>query len=96
MIEIILSLTPNLPRLTPNPTPLGDVATDDPRNSITKKAMDTAFIDFGVGIGITDIISNPTGTAHTIFTNLDHGLNRITSVSIMFQWSMDMVMERVL
>ena len=44
------------------PTPLGDVATDDPRNSITKKAMDTAFIDFGVGIGITDIVSNPTGT----------------------------------
>ena len=64
------------------PTPLGDVATDDPRNSITKKAMDTAFLDFGVGVGITDIISNPTGTAHTIFTNIDHGLNRIASVSI--------------
>ena len=64
------------------PTPLGDVATDDPRNSITKKAMDTAFFDFGVGVGITDIISNPTGTAHTIFTNIDHGLNRIATVSI--------------
>ena len=64
------------------PSPLGDVVTDDPRNSITRKAIDTAFHDFGVGVGITDIISNPTGTAHTIFTDIDHGLNRIAVVSI--------------
>ena len=64
------------------PTPLGDVVVDDPRNSITKKAIDTAFYDFGVGVGITDIISNPTGTAHTIFTDIDHGLNRVSVVSI--------------
>ena len=44
--------------------------------------MDTAFFDFGIGIGITDIVSNPTGTAHTIFTEFDHGLNRIATVSI--------------
>ena len=49
---------------------------------LLKKAIDTAFFDFGVGIGITDIVSNPTGTAHTIFTNIDHGLNRIATVSI--------------
>jgi hypothetical protein len=64
------------------PSPLGDVDIDDPRNSITKKAIDTAFYDFGIGIGITDIISNPTGTAHTIFTEIDHGLNRATVVSV--------------
>ena len=63
MIETILSLTPNLLKTYSKPTPLGDVSTDDPRNSITKRIMDTAFLDFGVGVGITDIISNPTGTA---------------------------------
>ena len=64
------------------PTPLGEVVVDDPRNSITKKAIDTAMYDFGVGVGVTDIISNPTGTAHTIFTQHDHGLNRVTVVSV--------------
>ena len=64
------------------PTPLGDVDTDDPRNSITKKAIETAYLDFGVGVGITDIVSNPTGTAHTIFTNVDHKLNRAAVVSV--------------
>ena len=64
------------------PTPLGEVVVDDPRNSITKKAIDTAMYDFGVGVGITDIISNPTGTSHTIFTQHDHGLNRVAVVSV--------------
>ena len=63
-------------------TPVGEVVVDDPRNSITKKVVDDAFYDFGVGVGITDIVSNPTGTAHTIFTDVDHGLNRITVVSV--------------
>ena len=64
------------------PTPLGEVVVDDPRNSITKKTIDTALLDFGVGLGVTDIISNPTGTAHTIFTQHDHGLNRTAVVSV--------------
>ena len=55
---------------------------DDPRNSITRHAIDQAFFDFGVGVGVTDIISNPTGTAHTIFTQYDHGFNRIAVVSV--------------
>ena len=36
----------------------------------------------GLGLGITDIQSNSAGTAHTIFTKIDHGLNRVTQVSI--------------
>ena len=45
------------------------------------------FIDFGVGIGITDIVSNATSKySYTIFTNLDHGLNRIASVIIYSWW----------
>ena len=64
------------------PTPIGDVVLDDPRNSITRHAIDQTFFDFGIGVGVTDIISNPTGTAHTIFTNIDHGLNRIAVVSV--------------
>jgi hypothetical protein len=35
-----------------------------------------------LGIGITDIISNSVGTAHTIYTSIDHGLNRVTKVGI--------------
>jgi hypothetical protein len=61
---------------------LGSVVIDEPRNSITKQAVDKSYADFGIGVGITDIVSNVAGTAHTIFTRHDHGLNPITSVSI--------------
>ena len=33
-----------------------------------------------IGVGLTDIVST-TGTAHTIHTSIDHGLNRIVSIS---------------
>ena len=36
--------------------------------------------DYSIGVGLTDIIST-TGTAHTIHTSIDHGLNRIVSIS---------------
>jgi hypothetical protein len=61
---------------------LGAVVIDEPRNSVTKQAIDRAYVDFGIGVGITDIVSTAAGTAHTLFTSYDHGLNRITSVSI--------------
>ena len=37
--------------------------------------------DTDIGVNISNIISQ-TGTAHTIHTDIDHGLNRITQVSI--------------
>ena len=63
-------------------TPVGQVVIDDPKHSITKETINKNLDDNSVGFGITNIISNVAGTAHTIYTNIDHSLNRITSVSI--------------
>jgi hypothetical protein len=63
-------------------TPIGQVVIDDPKHSITKETVNKTLDDINVGFGITNIISNVAGTSHTIFTSIDHGLNRITSVSI--------------
>ena len=73
---------PDASKTYAKPTPLGEVVVDDPRNSITKQTINSAFYDFGIGVGITDIISNPTGISHTIFTDIDHGLNRSAVVSV--------------
>ena len=64
------------------PDLLGQVVVDEHRNSITKKAIERVYRDFGIGVGITDIVSTAAGTAHTIYTSHDHGLNAITSLSI--------------
>jgi len=62
--------------------PLGQVVVDEVKNSITRETTNKYYEDFGIGIGITDIISNSAGTAHTIYTDHDCGLNPVTSVSI--------------
>jgi hypothetical protein len=59
------------------PQNIGEVVVNDPQNSITKETLE-AFV---VGFGITDIRSS-SGTAHTIYTAIDHGLSGITTVSI--------------
>jgi hypothetical protein len=61
---------------------VGEVVVDDVRNSITRETISRFLSDNLIGIGITDIVSSSTGIAHTVFTNIDHGLNRITRVSI--------------
>jgi hypothetical protein len=63
-------------------TPIGQVVIDDPKHSVTKETVNKNLDDINVGFGITNIISNVAGTAHTVHTNIDHGLNRIISVSI--------------
>jgi len=60
---------------------IGLVETNDPRNSITKETIDKINSDKAIGVGITDIFSS-TGIAHTIHTSYDHGLNRVTQLSI--------------
>ena len=60
---------------------IGDVVINDPRNSITKEALNKYFKGTDVGVGITEIQSR-IGTAHTINTTIDHGLNRIVTVGI--------------
>ena len=65
------------------PTPVGQVVVDNPQYSITKESVNKNLNDTNIGFGITNIQSVTTaGTAHTIYTNIDHGLNRITTVSI--------------
>ena len=65
-------------------SPVGEVTLDDLQNSLTKETEFDRLTEFGgnLGLGVTDIQSNSAGTAHTIFTKIDHGLNRITTVSI--------------
>ena len=60
---------------------IGEVIVNDPRSSITRETLDEWNNDNVIGVGITNITS-ATGLAHTITTIVDHGLNRITSVSI--------------
>ena len=60
---------------------IGEVVVNDPKNSITRETLDKWNIDNSIGVGITNITS-ATGLAHTITTVIDHGLNRITAVSI--------------
>jgi len=62
--------------------PIGRVVTNDPRYSLTKETLESQILDFGTGIGVTSLTSVSAGTAHTIFTSIDHGLNRLTKVSI--------------
>ena len=66
------------------PYPVGEVSLNNPESSLTKESQETRIDEFGgnIGLGITDVISNSAGTAHTIFTSIDHGLNRVISVSI--------------
>ena len=63
-------------------SPIGQVVLNDLQNSVTKETIDLGILDWNVGVGITQITSNTAGTAHTIFTSLDHGFNRVTTVAI--------------
>lgn len=64
------------------PDPIGQVIVNDPQKSITKESLDDFFFENRVGFGLTNIVSNTAGTAHTFYTNVDHGLNPITSLTI--------------
>ena len=63
-------------------SPIGQVVVDDPQSSITKESLSKGLVDFGVGIGLTDIVSSSTGIAHTFHTTIDHGFNPIITVGI--------------
>ena len=61
---------------------IGDVVVSDVQKSVTKETIDKFVKDIDVGIGLTDIVTSTGGTFHRINTNIDHGFNRITAVSI--------------
>jgi|694.fasta_scaffold06830_3 hypothetical protein len=61
---------------------IGEVVVNDVRNSITKETIGKFLKDSDVGVGLTDIVSSIGNTSHTIHTNIDHGLNRITRLTL--------------
>jgi len=60
---------------------VGLVDVNDPKNSVTKEAINRFINDDKVGVGLTNIRST-TGTAHTIYSEYDHGLNRVVKLNI--------------
>ena len=64
-----------------DPNTIGLVDINDPRNSVTKETLNKYLDDFKVGFGLTDV-SSTTGTAHTVHSDIDHGLNRVISLNI--------------
>jgi hypothetical protein len=63
-------------------SPIGQVVIDNPENSLTKESIEKVCTDLNIGIGITGAISS-SGIAHTIFTEFDHGLSGITSLTVL-------------
>jgi len=61
---------------------IGKTEVDDVKNSITKETIDSLIRDVDVGVGLTDVITSVGGTSHRFNTNIDHGLNGVTNVSI--------------
>ena len=64
-----------------DPNTIGLVNINDPKNSLTKETLNRYIEDFKVGFGLTDITS-ASGTAHTIHSDVDHGLNRVIKLNV--------------
>jgi len=91
----IQNLYPQTNRDNPNSDPkpsvshalsstIGQVVINDPQNSITKETLNKQISDYNIGIGLTDIVSSVgvSATTHTLYAEYDHGLNRVTTLSI--------------
>jgi hypothetical protein len=63
------------------PDVIGQVVVNDPQLSLTKETLEKSFLDQTVGIALTNIVST-SETSHTFYSNIDHGLSGITTVSI--------------
>ena len=61
---------------------IGEVVIDDPKNSITREAHNLLTSDIGVGFGATDIVTGVAGTSVILKSNRDHGLNRVTKLTL--------------
>ncbi len=91
--QSIINLFPQIDRDTPKSDPdpavsfarsipIGEVIVDDVKKSITRETIDKFIRDVDVGVGLTDVVTSTGGTSHVFNTKIDHGLNRITKVSI--------------
>tara|TARA_Y100001938_G_scaffold31291_1_gene42710 strand:+ start:22645 stop:29850 length:7206 start_codon:yes stop_codon:yes gene_type:complete len=61
-------------------SPLGDVVTNDLKNSISRESLDIAVKKFGIG-PVVSSYSAPSGGIGTITTTLEHGLGGIVGYS---------------
>ena len=61
---------------------IGEVVIDEPKNSVTREAHDSIVSDIGIGVGVTDIVTGTAGTSVILKTKVDHGLNRLVTVSL--------------
>ena len=53
------------------------------RKSLTRETLENRVVDTCVGFGLTDIkTAGTSGTTHTLYTDIDHGLNRVTQLGI--------------
>ena len=64
------------------PNTIGEVVIDDPKTSVTRETVEKIYNDRKVGTGITDFVLVQAGTAGTVYAVHDHGLNRITKMSV--------------
>jgi hypothetical protein len=61
---------------------IGETKLDDVRKSLTRETIDKKYRDDRrVAVGVTDITSS-SSTDHIIFTDINHGLNRVTRLSV--------------
>ena len=63
-------------------SPIGETVIDDPQHSVTNETLCAQISDYNIGFGVTEIQSNSTGTAHTFFTTIEHGFNRVVNIGI--------------
>jgi hypothetical protein len=61
------------------PDKIGEVVVNNDSYSITKETRNKLLEDFQYGIKVTNIVSNPTGIAHTFTTELSHNLRGISN-----------------
>ena len=64
------------------PTPIGETVINDSQNSVTKETINSQIFDYNIGFGVTEVQSNSAGAAHTFFSTIDHGLNRVINIGI--------------
>ena len=89
IVNLFPQIDRDTPKSDPDPAvsfarsiPIGEVIVDDVKKSITRETIDKFIRDVDVGVGLTDIVTSVGGTSHRFNTKIDHGLNRITKVSI--------------
>lgn len=77
-----INSNPDASRSAALPDNIGEVVIDEPKHSITRETVDNFIADARIGVGITNIVTNPVGFGVTIFTDIDHGLNRATRILV--------------